>query len=77
MKTFLGLLTHPFTMTILALIFGSLFIFNNEKFADGTIPVLFHGAWSIYLGVLIYLAGASYLGYAIYTSYFKKNDQAQ
>ena len=73
MKTILYLLLHPFSMTIITLIVGSLFIFNNEKFAGDTIPVLFHGAWSLYLGTLVYLFGASYLGYAIYTTI--KNNQ--
>lgn len=74
MTTFLTLLKHPFSVLILSLIFGSLFIFNNEKYADSSIPVLWHGSWSIYLGVLIYLVGLCYLGYAIYST-VKKNQQ--
>jgi len=68
----LALVLHPFAATIEALILGSLFVFNNEKYANDTIPTLFHGDWSIYLGFAIYIAGAAYLAYAIYTSYFKK-----
>ena len=73
MKTILALLLHPFAVTIWSLILGSLFFFENIKFADSTIPTWFYGSWSIYLAIAIWIGGASYLGYAIYTSYFKKS----
>lgn len=75
MKTFLALLLHPFSVTILSLILGSFLYFDNIKVADSTIPTLFYGDWSIYLAYVIWAAGASYLGYAIYTSFIKKAPQ--
>ena len=75
MKTFFAMLLHPFTVTILSLIVGSLFIFNNDKYADSTIPTWFYGSWSLYVGALVYLFGASYLGYSIYKTI--KDNQKQ
>jgi len=63
-----GLLLHPFAILIYSLIIGSFLVFNNEANADGTIPVFFYGAWSIYLGFAVYAAGLGWLGYCIWKS---------
>lgn len=59
------IITHPFAVLMYCLIIGSLLIFNNAKYADGTIPVLFEGNWSISLGFIVYAIGLGYVGYAI------------
>lgn len=67
MKTALAIITHPFCIMIVSLILGSLFIFNNEKYAaSGNVPTLFYGNWSLVLGFAFFVFGFGYVGYAIY-----------
>lgn len=68
----LGLLLHPFAIVLYALIIGSFLVFNNEANADGTIPVFFHGAWSIWLGFLVWAAGLVFIAIVIYKNVKKK-----
>jgi len=67
----LGLLLHPFAIVIYALIIGGFLVFNNEANADGTIPVFFHRAWSIWCGYLVWTTGLVYIAYVAYKN-FKK-----
>lgn len=67
-----GLLLHPFAITLYSLMLGCFLVFNNEANADGTIPVFFHGAWSIWLGFAVWTAGITYIGVVIYKHIKKK-----
>lgn len=68
----LSMLLHPFAIALCALIIGSFLVLNNEANADGTIPVWFHGAWSIWLGFTAWVAGGILIGYVIYKNVKKR-----